>query len=405
MSSQDEKKNTELQQLYGNGIAMYEQGRYSQAVELYKKITEHIPDADLVNYNLGLALYELGKYPEAMEAFSLAIHRNRDDPDYWFNFGLAARQAGRYDIAHDAYLEALALQPDHPDIFYNIGCCHRVAGEIERAAAAFEKTLVLDQDYAPALNNLAYCLHFCGKYEHADKVYHRLLELRPDHAEASYMLAALKGENIKSPPPGYVAGLFDSYSADFDHDLLERLNYRVPGLLREMLVEVIRLKGKEKITVDLGCGTGLSGLAVSDLASNLTGVDLSAKMIEKAEEKGCYDALFVGDAVEFMLGLRRPVDMLVAADVLTYSGELEPLFRAAAGCLAGEGILCFSTELSKESGYKLLNSGRYGHSRDYINSLAHRLGFKLLKRKEENIRREREQWIIGDIYLCMLSVR
>ncbi len=394
----------ELQQLYSNGIELHEQGRFAEAVLLYQEVLHHIPDADLINYNLGLALYELKRYSEAMAAFSLATRQNQNDPDYWFNLGLAARQAEKYGIAQDAYRRAFVLQPDNSDILYNIGCCYRAAGEVEQAEEAFEKTLVLRKDHSPALNNLAWCLHLAGKYEHAVTIYHRLLDLRPDHDAASYMLAALEGDNLKSPPPGYVASLFDNYSADFDRDLLENLDYRVPGLLGEMIAEVIVPGHNKKTVVDLGCGTGLSGLAVVDFATNLIGVDLSGKMIEKAGEKGCYNSLVVGNAVDFLVGMEEPVDMLVAADMLTYLGELEPLFQAAGSCLAPGGWFCFSTESSREPGYQLRNTGRYAHHRDYIHELARCSGFKMLKRKKEKIRRERNLWITGDIYLFIMDL-
>ncbi len=399
------EQNRELQQFYKNGLWLHEQSRFAEAVSLYQRVLNHIPDADLVNYNLGLALYELARYSEAVAAFSLAALHNPDDPDYWFNLGLAARQDGQYGVAGDAYKKSLVLQPDNPDIIYNLGCCYRAAGELEQACETFQKTVTLDRNHASALSNLACCLHMQGEYGQAAVAYRRLLELRPGDEAASYMLAAIEGDNITSAPPGYVARLFDDYSADFDRDLLGNLEYRVPELLGKMVAEFINPDEKKKTILDLGCGTGLSGLALIDFASSLTGIDLSEKMIGKARDRGCYDTLVVGDVVEFMAANDAPVDMVTAADVLTYIGDLEPLFAQAAGCLAPGGIFCFSTELSEKPGYQLLNNGRYGHHRDYINTLAHRFGFKILKREEEKIRRERGQWIIGDIYLFLLGTR
>ena len=38
-------------------------------------------------------------------------------------------------------------------------------------------------------------------------------------------------------------------------------------------------------TLDLGCGTGLSGQAFKNISCQLTGIDLSSRMIEKAKQK------------------------------------------------------------------------------------------------------------------------
>jgi predicted TPR repeat methyltransferase len=397
MNSQDNYSG--LRQFYKDGLELHEQGRFSEAVLCYQKVLDHIPDADLINYNLGLALYELARYSEAVVAFSLAARQNRQDPDYWFNLGLAARHTGQYAIAQDAYKKALALQPGNPDITYNIGCCYRIGGELEQAVTAFEKTVLLDKNHASALSNLACCLHRQGDYNQAAVTYRRLLELRPGNNAALHLLAALTGYTPASVSQEYVSKLFDDYSADFDRDLLENLEYRVPELLRIMVAEFTGFGQAKKTILDLGCGTGLSGLALVDFASVLTGIDLSEKMIAKAKERGCYDTLVVGDVVQFMTAIQQPLDMLIAADVLTYMGELEPLFKAAAGCLGEGGIFCFSTERSEKPGYHLRNTGRYAHHLDYIDALARRSGFKMLERKKENIRRERGQWIIGDIYL------
>ncbi len=401
MNKNNQKNRVRLQGFYAHALELHEQKKFMEAVVLYQKILNQIPDADLINYNLGLALYELAEYRQSMAAFALAVRYNPDDPDYWFNFGLAARQHGEYDIAEDAYKKALALQPDNSDTFYNLGCCYRAAGEIKKARAAFEKTISLEKDHAPALSNLACCLHLGGNYEQAAVIYLRLLELRPGDEAAIYMLAALKGDGPTSPPPGYVSQLFDGYSADFEHDLLENLNYRVPELLREMIAEVIGSGDNKKNMLDLGCGTGLAGLALADFVRTMTGVDLSEKMIAKARAKGCYDILVVGDVVEFMKTMAQPVDLLVAADVLTYLGDLEPLFQAAGNCLIRGGIFCFSTEQSEKTDYQLYKTGRYGHHPDYIHGLAHLAGFAILKRKKEKIRRERNKWITGNIYLLL----
>ena len=46
---------------------------------------------------------------------------------------------------------------------------------------------------------------------------------------------------------------------------------------------------------DLGCGTGLSGLAFIDIVEELVGVDLSPEMIEKAKQRRIYHELHVGE--------------------------------------------------------------------------------------------------------------
>ncbi len=389
----------DLQKLYSQALELHEQDKPDQAVALYERILTHIPDADLVLYNLGLALYALEDFAAASTAFLRATEINPGDPDYWFNGALALKQSGEFTQALAAYEKAHALQPGDLDILYNIGCCHQAAGDRAGAVAAYEKVVDAAENHSSALSNLAYCTHLQGDYDRAAVLYRRLLALRPDHTAAGYMLDALEGKNTSAPPQEYVRRLFDGYSENFDQDLLENLSYRVPQLLRSLLVDAVGPGCKEKRVVDLGCGTGLTGLTVAEYASFLTGVDLSAKMVEEAEKKGCYDELIVGDVVEYLNHLSEPVDLLLAADVLTYLGDLDPLFKAASGGVRLGGLFCFSTERGDDEDWQLRVTGRYGHSRSYVQALADRVGFQVLVCKGADIRKERGRWIAGDLYL------
>ncbi|HHL32872.1 MAG TPA: tetratricopeptide repeat protein [Desulfobulbaceae bacterium] len=389
----------QLQNLYQDALELHEQGEFQAAAKLYEKILARFPDADLVLYNLGLALYEQEQFPEAAAAFLHAAGINPNDPDYWFNAGLSLKQTGEYQQAVAAYEQAAMLQPEDVNIFYNLGCCLQAAGNVRAAAHSYEKALDLVPEYASALGNLAYCLHWSGDHAQATELYRRLLDLQPDHVSARYMLDALEGKNTAAPPPEYVQGLFDGYSDSFDKDLLENLSYRVPTLLARLLKDHIGL-GKQKMrVVDLGCGTGLAGQAVLPYASHLSGVDLSANMVVQAEKKGCYDQLVVGDVIDAIHALDEPVDLLLAADVLTYLGDLKPLFLAILGIIGADALFCFSTELGEENGWQLRPTGRYGHHPEYIRRLAKEHGWEVVKMRTARIRKERDDWVTGNLYL------
>jgi predicted TPR repeat methyltransferase len=122
-------------------------------------------------------------------------------------------------------------------------------------------------------------------------------------------------------------------------------------------------------------------------------------MVAEADKKGCYDQLIVGDVVDFLNNLNEPVDLLLAADVLTYLGDLEPLFRAASTRVRPGGLFCFSVEHEDQSGWQIRPTGRYGHHPDYIHQLADKHGWQVLTAERAEIRKERDGWIIGDLYL------
>jgi len=388
-----------LQILYGRGVQLHEQGEFEKAIDCYQTIVHHFPDADLAWYNLGLAHYELDQPGEAADAFLAAARINSGDGDYWYNAGLALKQAQEYDRAARCYEQARQHAPEDADIAYNLGCCQQAAGNLRKAAAAYEQALALDQDYAPALGNLAYCVHRLGEYDRAATLYGRLAELRPDDEAARFMVAALSGADPSRPPDQYVAGLFDAYAATFESDLLEKLSYRVPELLKRLVQEEIGLSRPDLVILDLGCGTGLSGQVFAPWKKKLVGVDLSAGMVEKAEEKGCYDRLVVGEVLVFLDTFPEQADLVVAADLLTYLGELDELFSHAARRTRPGGWFCCSTEHGQVAGWQLQPSGRYVHAPDYVLGVARHAGWTLLARTEEKIRKEQDAWVNGDLFL------
>ena len=103
--------------------------------------------------------------------------------------------------------------------------------------------------------------------------------------------------------------------------------------------------------LDLGCGTGLCGGWLQTLPGRLVGVDLSPAMVKQAETKGAYDALVVGDILDYLRAMADEGDardfawLIVAADVFVYLGDLLPVLTAAAAVLQhGCGLLAFTVE-------------------------------------------------------------
>jgi predicted TPR repeat methyltransferase len=130
------------------------------------------------------------------------------------------------------------------------------------------------------------------------------------------------------------------------------------------------------------------------LASRLEGIDLSPRMMEKAADRGIYDALLVGDLVEALC--RRPgcYDLIVAGDVFVYLGDLTAAFQAAAGALKPGGALAFSVERS-DGGIVLGPGLRYAHGRDSLDAAAAAAGLRTILLRPESTRTEAGQPVPG----------
>ncbi len=391
----------DLQQVYAQAIAAHESGAVEKAVALYGRIIDQFPDADLVLYNQGLALYELGRFGEAVTEFSKAAQIRQDDADTWFNLGLALKQDQQYPEAQAAYQRALQLQPQDSDVLFNLANCCREAGEPEQAALYYEQLLALEPENVSGLNNFAYLCHLQHEYVQAEALYRRLLKLCSDHPGALHMLAALNGTAEVTPANEYVRDLFDQYSDSFEKSLVQKLEYHVPELLFKLLQECDSTEKKSGYTncVDLGCGTGLAGVLFKPLCSQLTGVDLSGNMVAVAAEKQVYDRLATDDVVRFMQNEQQQADLFIAADLLTYMADLEPLFLAVAQKSSPGGLFIFSTEHGKDQNWQVRPTGRFAHHPDYIGDIAQKSGWRIVCSEKANLRKEGDAWVVGDIFI------
>ena len=211
------------------------------------------------------------------------------------------------------------------------------------------------------------------------------LRADPDDATAQHLRAALTGETPTHPDPRYVTTLFDSYAARFDEHL-DQLQYRVPERLRTLVGDHHSKKHSLKL-LDLGCGTGRCGPLFRDVANHVTGVDLSARMLDIARDNGAYDQL-LRDDVSSALSSHKNLDLILAADVFIYVGALDDVFALAARALAPGGVFAFSVESIDEPDYVLRPSGRYGHASDYISRLGRESGFERIVFEPHTVRRE-----------------
>jgi predicted TPR repeat methyltransferase len=275
--------------------------------------------------------------------------------------------------------------------------------------------LTVNPQFAKGWHALGNLLDETGDVTRAAQAYERALELEPGLVEVSFDLAALSGESPpRSMPRPYVTRLFDDFAATFERRLVAELDYRVPEALRQAVAAELGEFGtarrpgtaprpyptddeKSLDILDLGCGTGLVGKQFRDLARRMTGVDLSTAMLAAARAAGIYDELVCNDVVDYMRAVDSRFDLVLAADLFIYVGDLEELFAAARRVLRPSGLFAFSIETIEQLHWVLRRTRRYAHSSEYIGALAIRHGFAIRDAQRTSLRRGEEGPVEGQI--------
>ncbi len=266
----------------------------------------------------------------------------------------------------------------------------------------------IDEEALAEAYNRALALEKSGDVEAAVKAYQEVLAIDPDdHGGAAVRIASMgHGETPDKAPDAYVATLFDQHADVFEDVLVEQLDYHVPMLVRQRL-QALNL-GPFARVLDLGCGTGLTGGALRDMAEDITGIDLSENMVEIAHEKDVYETLYVAEVVDFLEDNDdAPFDLVTATDVLPYLGALEALFFGAAENMNAGGLFIFSSEtLPAETfagrPFMVGPNQRFAHAETYVRERLDAIGFDVVELTDITVRKEEGEPIAGHLVIAKL---
>lgn len=386
--------------------ARMELGRFAQLEENYSMAAEHYqyclkaePDHLEARSNLGAVFLAQGKLPEAIETFKKALSLDAKHIESLTNLANAHLQNQSLNDAMYCYLRLLEIQPDF-DVYYNLGVIYMHKEHHQSAIEYFHQALKLTSDDLNTHINLGGIYLKMENPLKAIEHYETALKLSPNHPEIHYLLAALKQKNVdfQSAPVAYVQSLFDQYAPYFDTHLKEYLHYQSPQALFKAVTQYSGVQTATWNVLDLGCGTGLCGVLFRPLAKHLVGIDLSPKMIEMARLKGCYDLLKT-ESIETALPGYHDQDLILAADVLTYIGALENLFKWIAKALKPKGLFAFTTEKTSAADYVLQPSARFAHHPKYIETLSREMGFDIVICENTVLREQKKQPLEGYLWI------
>jgi predicted TPR repeat methyltransferase len=380
------------------------EGRLEEARGHYLLLLGYLPDSPLLHYNIGLVYYGLQDFSQALQAFALALAYKPEDIDALFNLALCQKKTGDCQAAIATYHQLLENSPENTDCLYNLAGCYRESRADDQAMACYHSVLELDAEYLPAANNLAYLYHRRGNFDQAAIYYQQVLALRPEDDSARYMLASLTGTSVDHAPESYIRDFFNTYAEGFEQSLVMELEYDNP----QKLYECFRKWAGQKTTyahgLDLGCGTGLSGVPFIPVITILDGVDLSINMLSQAAEKGCYTKLYPDSILHHLSATTDVYDFFLATDVFIYVGDLVEMFTAVSASALPAALFCFSTENLDAEGYALRTTGRFAYSRAYIYQIAAATGWTVLALENTQLRKERDSWIPGDLWVLQRNL-
>jgi predicted TPR repeat methyltransferase len=385
-------------------------GKTEDAKTLIKKAILAFPRSAEFHFFLGNLLFDEADFLGSIVYHGKAVAL---EPTAAMSYKIMGDAHGRLDHrkkAIECYEKAISIEPENADTHAALGDAMYASGKSERAIACYRRAIEIKPDHVVAHRFLGNILLERGDKEGAIDCYRRVIELQPD-SPVAHLVTAMSGETSDRAPSGYVEQLFDEYAQTFDSHLVQTLRYDVPKKLIDLVCEATTPATRQWSVLDLGCGTGLSGAAISAYAKDLVGVDLSGKMLAKARARDIYSRLEHMDLLAMMREeAALSYDMVMSTDVFVYIGRLDELFGEAQRLLRAGGLFAFSVEsldaitgeapdLPDARDFRLNATGRYTHSLDYVTRIASNNGLEMLSMKEMQVRVEYGRAVTGYLML------
>jgi len=364
-------------------------------------IDRHDPVAKAL---LGVLLHQLGRDDDAISCLIEAVDSAPLNVAYREALAKAKVAAGDMEGALSTLLDGIELVPA-ATATRNAAillCIRR--RDFLRAEQLAEQARIDGVADASTFGLQGHALSSLGLHDQAALAYNEALKLAPGDAYVRHLTASAGiVSGASRAPDDYVRTLFDSTADNFEAHLIG-LGYRIPGLIRRHVVEFATVTDIGPV-LDLGCGTGLVALVLSDLALGpFTGIDLSPRMLEVARSKELYTTLRearLPDALREDTSMWR---LILAADVLCYFGPLDEMFDAVRDRMKSGGRFIFSVEellpdldgnVPGNGDWTLGRQGRYAHAAHYVARMADERGFRCVALDREDLRQEAGGPVVG----------
>lgn len=188
---------------YEEGIQLYNQGFYPEALEKFKKITVYGLDetgqhfdlasfySGIIHRNLGLLFLHKGDFQEAINHFQEALEFNPSHYELYNYLGIAYNNWKKYPKAMSAFSRVLELAPDLLSVRYKVAVVLYNLRKYDEALEEMEHLVALNPNFADFHYHLGVVYAHQRQFEQAQKAFSRATELNPHYLWAKIQLSLI----------------------------------------------------------------------------------------------------------------------------------------------------------------------------------------------------------------------
>lgn len=162
---------------------LYVQGKFEEALALYKEILGVDPNVAFIHFNAGNCYYHLQNYEAAFQAFREAVRLKPDFFEAYINLANTSGRLKRFDEAIPLIEDAIRAYPANGTLFTSLGLLYLNSGQGAKAADCLEKAVAINPENPLGYSSLGIAYTQTGDYARAIENYEKYLTLVSDAKE------------------------------------------------------------------------------------------------------------------------------------------------------------------------------------------------------------------------------
>lgn len=140
----------DINRTFAQAVTHQNDGRWSEAEALYRRIDKARPGMAAVTWNLGVVLKAQEKWEPALASFERAAKADPTFRGVNFNIGLCLQKLGRMEEATAAFEKSVAVEPEDAVGRFNLASAYRDQDKLEAALEQVTSALALKPDFVEA---------------------------------------------------------------------------------------------------------------------------------------------------------------------------------------------------------------------------------------------------------------
>ncbi len=162
------------------------EGRYEEAIDLYKRLVDRHPGEDSFVFHLALAFKDAGKLEDAIECLEGLLEKELKRKVFtgfaYDELVRIFRQEGRHERLVDVCERAVKVQPDDMALLFTLGDSLIRAGRLERAIEIFTNLTEMDSESPLYFSHLGLAFIAAGDLDRARGAYEKSIAIDPESA-------------------------------------------------------------------------------------------------------------------------------------------------------------------------------------------------------------------------------